>query len=499
MEVVLSSSLDQQLHAQLIKNELPSLLSSAALLRSHSISRQIHALTVKTVSSSCNLLHNSLLRLYSTSSQFPSALKLFDTIPHSHRDAVTWTLLISAATESNRPSLALRIFDSMQAQHGGVLPNAATLLSVLRACAVIGFPSAVRRAHVVATRLGLASEPSVLTALIDAYSKCGRLNLAERLFNKHIASTNETDVFSTTAFIAGLASHGRSAEALRLFYELVESGAKPDGRTVTAALSACRSSGMVCEGYRIFNSCTSKFGVERRIEHYGCMVDLLARAGRLDEAEEFVRGMPFEPDPVMWRNLVWASNLHKDIDRAKRLIKERPSLLLEEDGGSYVLIGNVYASAENWEEKARIRRRMTTGKVPGCSRIEVKGIVHEFEAGDSKHPEGASIYRKWEEVMEELRTEGHVPRLSEVLLDVEDEGEKALQLQHHSEKLAVAFGLISTRPGEDILVVKNLRACEDCHDAMKLLSRIHGRKIVIRDRIRFHHFSNGACSCRDYW
>ncbi|KAJ6822812.1 pentatricopeptide repeat-containing protein-like [Iris pallida] len=499
MEVVLSSSLDQQLHAQLIKNELPSLLSSAALLRSHSISRQIHALTVKTVSSSCNLLHNSLLRLYSTSSQFPSALKLFDTIPHSHRDAVTWTLLISAATESNRPSLAS--VSSTQCRPSTAASSRTPQPSSPSSVPAPSLAPPPPSAGPTSSPPALGSFPSPASSLPSSTpTPNAAASTSQRDYSTSILPPLTRPTYSLRpAFIAGLASHGRSAEALRLFYELVESGAKPDGRTVTAALSACRSSGMVCEGYRIFNSCTSKFGVERRIEHYGCMVDLLARAGRLDEAEEFVRGMPFEPDPVMWRNLVWASNLHKDIDRAKRLIKERPSLLLEEDGGSYVLIGNVYASAENWEEKARIRRRMTMGKVPGCSRIEVKGIVHEFEAGDSKHPEGASIYRKWEEVMEELRTEGHVPRLSEVLLDVEDEGEKALQLQHHSEKLAVAFGLISTRPGEDILVVKNLRACEDCHDAMKLLSRIHGRKIVIRDRIRFHHFSNGACSCRDYW
>ncbi|XP_020242710.1 pentatricopeptide repeat-containing protein At5g66520-like [Asparagus officinalis] len=301
--------------------------------------------------------------------------------------------------------------------------------------------------------------------------------------------------------IAGLASHGRSQDALKLFGRIGELGFKPDEKTITAVLSACRNSGLVAEGYKIYNN-MRKFGLKPKIQHYGCMVDLLARAGQLKEAEGFIRRMPVKPDSLLWRNLIWASRFHKDMDRAKRLIEETKHLKLDSgNGDSYILKGNVYASDKNWEERARVRDLMmkqNVRKMPGCSRIEMKGVFHEFEAGDRKHPEREQIYRKWEEIAERLKIEGHKPKFSEVLLDVEDE-EKALQLNHHSEKLAVAFGLMNTSPGEDILIVKNLRACKDCHDAMKLISRIYDRKIIVRDRIMFHHFSNGSCSCNDYW
>lgn len=413
-------------------------------------------------------------------------------MPDRDRDVVTWTSIIAAAVDSNRSELALCLFDSMP-----VAPNDATVVSVLRACADLGALSTGRRVHCTATQLGAASKPNVVTALISMYSKCGRIDIAEQIFERF----GSGDLFSTTAMIAGLSSHGRSQDALELFEKMGELGLKPDEKTITAALSACRSSGLVAEGYRIYNN-MHKFGLKPKIQHYGCMVDLLARAGHLKEAEGFVKRMPIKPDSLVWRNLIWASRFHKDTDRAKRLIEETQHLDLDSgNGDSYVLKGSFHASDGNWKERARVRELMIRQKVqklPACSRIEIDGVFHEFEAGDSKHPERERIYRKWEEVAERLRLEGHKPKFDEVLLDIEDE-EKALQLNHHSEKLAVAFGLMNTKPGDEILVVKNLRACKDCHSAMKLISKIYDRKIIVRDRIMFHHFSSGSCSCGDYW
>ncbi|RVW48370.1 Pentatricopeptide repeat-containing protein [Vitis vinifera] len=245
-----------------------------------------------------------------------------------------------------------------------------------------------------------------------------------------------------------------------------------------------------------------KYGVKPTIQHYGCMVDLLARTGHLDEAEEFIRKMPIEPDVVLWRTLIWASKVHGDIDRSERLMKDRGLLKMDSDDcGSYVLLGNVYASAGKWHDKAKMRELMNQkglSKPPGCSRIEVDGLVHEFAAGDSGHIEAEKIYAKLDEVEERLKAEGYHPKLSEVLLEIDNE-EKAFQLRHHSEKLAVAFGLIKTSPGTEIRIVKNLRSCEDCHSVMKLISKIYQQDIIVRDRIRFHHFINGDCSCKDYW
>lgn len=172
-----------------------------------------------------------------------------------------------------------------------------------------------------------------------------------------------------------------------------------------------------------------------------------------------------------------------------------------DDCGSYVLIGNVYASAGKWHDKAKVRELMDKKglrKPPGSSRIEIDGLIHEFVAGDSSHPEAEKIYEKLDEIEEKLLEEKHSPKLSQVLLEIDDEV-KAFQLRHHSEKLAVAFGLIKTNPGSEIRIVKNLRSCEDCHAVMKLLSKIYQREIIMRDRIRFHYFRHGECSCGDCW
>ncbi|KAG6513959.1 pentatricopeptide repeat-containing protein At4g21065-like [Zingiber officinale] len=469
------------------------LLSSCARLRVAYEGRQLHALSLKRGFSSNRRVQNSLIHMYSACGSLDHAAQVFDRVPE--RDVVSWTSMINGAVEANRPLHALHLFDSMQ-RHG-VEPNDATIVAVLRACAEAGALGLGRRVHEMAVRARLDSKAKVATSLIDMYTKCGCISSAERLFEK----MPNRDLFAWTAMLFGLANHGRCEDALRLFYQMLEDGVRPNDRTITAVLSACRNAGKVAEGYRIYNY-MHRYGLRPRIQHYGCMVDLLARAGHLDEAEGFLRRIPIEPDGIMWRTLIWASKLHGKFNHAERFMNEWK--VLEKNSTkseNFVLIGNMYASIGKWEDKAKVRELMLArriNKVPGYSRIEVNGIIHEFEAGDSGHPEAKRIYEKINEMTENLRLEGFTPKASEVLLDMEDD-EKILQLHHHSERLAVAFGLISTNPGEKILVIKNLRSCEDCHTAMKLISKVYDREITIRDRIRFHHFVNGSCSCKDYW
>lgn len=431
--------------------------------------------------------------MYSTCGDLNSAMLVFDQMPD--RDVVSWTSIINGYVESGNSTEALKLFERMQ--NAGVAPNDATAVSVLRACADAGAVSVGQRVHQIINRHWLDSKPNVTTALIDMYSKCGCIDTALLLFDELV----EKDVFAWTAMVSGLASHGQSEDAVELFHQMQKLNLRPDGRTITAVLSACRNAGWVREGWDFFNSMENDYKIQPKIQHYGCMVDLFARAGHLNEAEELIKRMPIEPDTILWRTLIWACKIHGDVDRGERLMKQHLLKMDSVDSGSYVLLGNMYASVGKWHEKARVRGLMTQRRIeksPGCSKIEVNGTIHEFVAGDSGHPEAERIYGKWDEIVENLRLEGYQPKLSEVLLDIED-GDKASQLQHHSEKLAVAFGLISTDPESKILVVKNLRSCEDCHSAMKLVSKIFRREIIIRDRIRFHHFKNGACSCGDYW
>lgn len=243
-----------------------------------------------------------------------------------------------------------------------------------------------------------------------------------------------------------------------------------------------------------------EYGIEPKIEHYGCMVNLLSRAGQLEEAYEFVQNMKIDPDPVLWGTLLGACRLHGNIT----LGEEIAEFLLGQNlanSGTFILLSNIYAAAGNWDGVARVRTLMKhTGiqKEPGCSSIEVDNKVHEFLAGDRRSPRSKEIYMMIKEMNQWLKAHSYTPQIDTVLHDL-GEREKEQSLEVHSEKLAIAFGLISTQPGTTIKIVKNLRVCSDCHAVTKLISKITGRKIVMRDRNRFHHFANGSCSCGDYW
>lgn len=419
---------------------------------------------------------------------------LFDVM--SERDVVSWTSMINGFVDDDRPLEAIRLFEIMMEE--GVEVNDATVVSVLRACADAGGLSVGKRAHGVVMERKIGLKANVSTALIDMYAKCGCIESARQVFDEIVAK----DVFIWTAMISGLASHGHCQEAIDLYSQMQEASIKPDERTMTAVLSACRNAGWFTEGNAYLNSMKKKHGVRPTVQHYGCMVDLLARAGRLEEAEEFIRNMPIEPDIVLWRAMIWACKVHKDMNRAERLIRHLEHLKIDsKDSGSLILIGNVYASAGKWHDKARTRTQMNKKgliKPPGSSKIEVDETIHEFAVGDSGHPEAERIYAKLDEIEKQLSKEGYQPNVSEVLLEIEDE-EKAFQLSHHSEKLALAFGLAKTSMESEIRIVKNLRSCEDCHAFMKVVSKTYQREIIMRDRIRFHRFRNGECSCKGRW
>ncbi|KAL2346104.1 hypothetical protein Fmac_000104 [Flemingia macrophylla] len=456
--------------------------------------RQLHALLTKLGLAPDPYIRNALIHMYSHFSDLGLALALFDTMPRP--DVVSWTSVIHGLVNNDRPVEALQFFHRML--ECGVQVNEATVVSVLRACADLGALTLGRKVHDIAQQLGIHSVFNVATALVDMYAKTGCIESARKVFDDVV----HKDVVLWTAIISGLASHGLCREALRMFAHMERSGVKPDERTVTALLTACRNAGFIRQGYFFFSYVQSRYGIKPTIQHFGCLVDLLARAGRLKEAEDLINAMPVEPDAVLWRTLIWACKVHGDVQRAERLMK---CLALQDmcggDSGSYILASNVYALAGKWCHKAEVRELMKKKglvKPPGSSRIEVDGSVHEFMMGDYNHLEAEKIFAKLDQVVARLGNEGYDPRVSEVFLEMNDE-EKAVQLLHHSEKLALAFGLIRTSEGSTIRIVKNLRSCEDCHEFMKLISKIYQRDIIVRDRIRFHYFKNGTCSCKDYW
>ncbi|PIA52780.1 hypothetical protein AQUCO_01000563v1 [Aquilegia coerulea] len=471
----------------------PFILKSCGCLRKTHEGKQFHALVYKSGLESDQFIQNSLIHMYCDCGESNAAARIFNKM--SNKDVVSWTSIIDGYVDDNRSTEALQLFGKMEEE--GIKPNDATVVSVLRACAEVGALDTGRKIHQIVEDKNF-DRANVRTALLDMYSKCGCIDSARKVFEK----IEQKDVFTWTTMISGLASHGKSKEAIDLFETMVEMHVNPNVRTITGVLSACRNAGWVQEGYSYFNKMEKRFGLRPTIQHYGCMVDLLARAGHLKEAEQFIKRMPIDPDSVVWRNLIWACKIHGDKDRANRLMNQHQLLQMDSsDSGTCVLFGNIYASTGEWSEKAKVRQLMNRkrfAKPKGSSKIETKGTIHEFIAGDTSHPDAKKIYKKLEEITEDLILAGYQPKVSEVMLDIEDD-EKAFQLQHHSEKIAVAFALISTNKETRIQIVKNLRSCEDCHIVMKLISKMYEREIVIRDRIRFHHFKNGTCSCGDYW
>ncbi|KAL9231671.1 hypothetical protein vseg_006867 [Gypsophila vaccaria] len=469
----------------------PFVLRACGRMGDARVGRMVHGAVLKAGFVRDNYVRNSLVSMYGKCGEVGCALKVFDEMPE--RDVVSWTALVDVLVDSGRCWEAIECFGEMRAC--GVVVNEATVVAVLKACAEAGALEVGRNVHGAVEGLGIGELGKVKTGLIDMYTKCGCVDSAREVFESVVSK----DVFCWTAMIHGLASHGMSKEAVGLFEEMVMSGVEPDERTMTAVLAACRNAGWTREGCVYLEEMRERYGISPNIQHYGCVVDMYARSGRLEEAEDFIRKMPIVPDAVLWRTLIWACKIHGDSDRAERLIQE-----LDIDFGdcsNFVLISNIYASAGRWGDKAVVRETMSRQgvvKPPGTSKIEVDGRVHEFTAGDSNHEEARGIFDKLNEINERLRDEGYKPVVSEVLLNMDDE-EKAFQLLHHSEKLAVSFGLIKTEPGSQIRIVKNLRSCADCHSFMKVVSRMYKREIVVRDRIRFHHFRDGECSCGDHW
>lgn len=296
--------------------------------------------------------------------------------------------------------------------------------------------------------------------------------------------------------------HGKLSFAL--FAQIEKVGIAPNGNTLVGLLSACSHAGMVEEGRRYFQTMIGvNYSILPRIEHYGCMVDLLGRAGLLNEAHTVIKQMPGEvaPNAVVWGSLLHGCRIHRNTNLAEHVLKKLIALE-PENSGNYVLLSNLYTSVGRYEDSAKLRLSMkhrNIQKLPGRSWIEADdGKVHEFLVGDRTHPWSDRIYMRLEELVIEMRKLGYVPSTEVVLFDVEEE-EKEQSVGEHSEKLAVAFGLLKLPLKDTIRVSKNLRVCRDCHSVIKLISKITGRQIVIRDNNRFHSFSDGFCSCNDYW
>lgn len=427
---------------------------------------------------------------------------VFDTMPE--RNEVAWTIMVVGYLGNGFTREGFSLLGEMVFGCSFML-NYVTLCSLLSACAQSGDVMIGRWVHVYAMKtMGKEIDIMVETALVDMYAKCGRVDTAIKVF-EHMQLRN---VVAWNAMLSGLAMHGRAKVILDMFPQM-EKEAEPDDLTFTSLLSACSHSGLVEEGCNYFHNLELLYKITPKIEHYACMVDLLGRAGRLEEAWVLIKKMPMPPNEVVLGSLLGSCSVHGKLELGEHLLHE----LLRMDPYNtecHVLLSNMYALGGKQDKANSLRHVLKNRgirKFPGVSSIYVDGQVHQFSAGDKSHLQTTEIYMKLDEMIRKLRLAGYIPKTASQVYsggDSRENKENDLEeieqaLFSHSEKLAVCFGLISTRAGSPLYIFKNLRICPDCHSAMRMVSSIYNREIVIRDRNRFHCFKQGSCSCSDYW
>ncbi|KAK8937750.1 Pentatricopeptide repeat-containing protein [Platanthera guangdongensis] len=358
---------------------------------------------------------NAMVDGYARSGDLESAHRLFFEMPD--RDIVSWNTLIRGYVGDGRPWEALKIFLDMQLST--MRADDSTMASVIAAVAGLGLLSLGRSAHAYITRQMLPLGGPLGVAMIDMYAKCGSIGSAHTVF----LAIKSKRVEHWTAMIAGFAAHGFADASLKVFHEMMNSGTSPNHITFIAVLNACSHGGLVYQGLEYFKL-LKVFDIEPRIHHYGCLVDLLGRAGLVDEAAEIVRGMPVDPGSVIWSTLLAACKKHGRADMGK-VAAGKTIGLDSSSGGSHVLLSNLYAELGRREESRSVRKEMedrALRKIAGLSWIEIDGCIHEFVSGDGFHYRAEEIYGVLEDMMRSYlrRVEDHESSSSTVLLRVEE-------------------------------------------------------------------------------
>ncbi|XP_041028868.1 putative pentatricopeptide repeat-containing protein At3g11460, mitochondrial [Juglans microcarpa x Juglans regia] len=449
----------------------------------------LHGCCVKFGLDTQSSVANCLLTMYVKCGAIDYALELFNAM--SNKDLITWNAMISGYAQNGLATQVLELYHKMKLSD--VHPDPVTFVGVLSSCTYLGAQKFGTEVERQIQSSGFGSNPFLCNALINMYSRCGNLEKGRSIFD-HL---REKSVVSWTAIIGGYGMHGHGEIAVQLFDEMVRTGIRPDKAAFVSVLSACSHAGLTDKGLDYFAAMEMNYGLQPEPMHYSCVVDLLGRAGRLMEAKELIESMQVKPDGPVWGALLGACKIHKNVQLAE-LAFEQVMELDPTNIGYYVLLSNIYCEAENLEGVLKVRAMMRKRKLkkdPGYSYVEYEGRVHLFLAGDRTHPQTEEIYRMLDDLENLVKELGGFYKN-----DRERRNEELMSgMGVHSEKLAIAFGLLNTRPGTEIVVIKNLRICENCHQFIKLVSKVVDRQFVVRDATRFHHFKNGTCSCKDYW
>ncbi|KAL6998901.1 hypothetical protein U1Q18_000068 [Sarracenia purpurea var. burkii] len=452
----------------------------------------VHAHVVLTGFESDDYVKNSLITMYAKCGDLDSSSYIFSRL--LDKNPVTWNAIVAANAHHGAGEEALKLFVEMH--RSAVSLDHFSFSAALAASANLAILDEGQQLHGLATKLGFDSYLFVTNATMDMYGKCGEMDDVLKM----LPEPKMRSGLSWNILISSFAKHGSFDKARETFHDMLKLGSKPDHVTFVSLLAACSHGGLVDEGLAYFASMNTEFGVPAAIEHCVCIIDLLGRSGRLSEAEIFIKEMPVPPNDFVWRSLLAGCRIHGNLELGRKateyLLQSNPS-----DDSAYVLYSNVCANSGHWDHVENVRGKMQSYQIkkqPACSWVKLKNKVSSFGIGDQSHPQTGQIHDKLRELRKIITEAGYVPDTTFSLHDT-DEEQKEQSLWNHSERLALAFGLINTQKRSRLRIFKNLRVCGDCHSVFKFVSKIIQQEIMLRDPYRFHHFSGGKCSCGDYW
>lgn len=463
-------------------------LASCGSMRNLDCCHLLHALVIKKGMALGEFVGTAIIDMYSEIGEMDDAKKQFKAMETS-ASKVSRNALTKGLVQNEKAKEALDAFSEMVRKDAAC--DEFTFSIILKACASLPSITSCQQIHARIVKANFDTNTHVGSSLIEAYTKCGSVEEAERVFSRISAP----DVVSWNSVIKAYSQNGNPRRAISLFRRMIDRGFRPTGSTFLAVLSACSHSGKIQEGQEIFQSMVSEFSISPEEAHYSCMVDLLGRSGQPEKALDYINNLPIEPTASIWKPLLAACRCHKNL-RMAELVAKHILALDPDDATVYVTLSNMYAEAGqlvNAENQRKLMKLKEVTKEPGCSWTEVNNKIHKFFARDRTHPESAKIYSKLKQVMMQIKGTAYGTT------NANSQQLKADPSLYHSEKLAVCFALISLPARKPVRIFKNLRVCSDCHMFMKSVSLVTDRVIVLSDNYRFHHFNEGCCSCGDYW
>ncbi|XP_015697813.2 pentatricopeptide repeat-containing protein At5g04780, mitochondrial-like [Oryza brachyantha] len=505
VELGLSLFLDMLMEG-VMPNEftLTSVMSLCGTRLDLNLGKQVQAFYFK-IGCETNLpVKNSTMYLYLRKGETDEAMRLFEQMEDV--SIITWNAMISGYAQimdsakddlqaRSRGFQALTIFRDLT--RSAMKPDLFTFSSILSVCSTMMALEQGEQIHAQTIKTGFLSDVVVNSALVNMYNKCGSIQDANKAFLEMPIRTFVT----WTSMISGYSQHGQPQEAIQLFEDMRSAGVRPNEITFVSVLSACSYAGLVEEAESYFDMMKKEYCIEPVVDHYGCMIDMFVRIGRLEDAFSFIKRTGFEPNEAIWSSLVAGCRSHGNMElafyAADKLLELKPKGI-----ETYILLLNMYISTERWQDVARVRKLMKqedVGILRDRSWITIKDKVYFFRANDITHPQAAELYQLLENLLEKAKSIGYEPYQNAELSDSEDdEKPTAGSLKHHSERLAVALGLLQTPPGATVRVTKNITMCRDCHSSIKFFSLLANREIVVRDSKRLHKFKDGRCSCGDF-